>query len=186
MPEVPFAVLWEIPENQLLPLKDSVNGHLESAFVSNFPGFQHRLRIYPNGNTDARRGQTWVFIYLTHRNLKKGEAEFNVTVESADCAKKCLSPDQESIQLGTIAWGYCFCKTEEFFDSGECFIYDGKLTVKCDGIFKVETDVVSEQQKWVGGELGDVLWGDNDTKDCTVVVDNKQIKESFFMVCRRR
>uniref|UniRef100_A0A914QZM4 BTB domain-containing protein n=1 Tax=Panagrolaimus davidi TaxID=227884 RepID=A0A914QZM4_9BILA len=178
MPEVPFAVKWEIPENRLLPLKDLVNGHLESASVSNIHGFHYRLRIYPNGDNDARRGQTWIYLELDLGKLNKVQANYTFTVKSANYSKHCRSIYEKS-----GGWGGVICSAKDFFDPQKKFIADGKLTVKCDGIFEVkaEFDFLKQIQNWDGGVLGDKLWWNNDSKDITIVADGMSREISRFL-----
>uniref|UniRef100_A0A914Q2G3 MATH domain-containing protein n=1 Tax=Panagrolaimus davidi TaxID=227884 RepID=A0A914Q2G3_9BILA len=181
MPEIPFTVKWEIPENRLLPLKDSVNGNLASNFVSNIHGFQYYLRIYPNEKrTNADGRITSIYLNLDLGKLKKVEAKYTFTVKSAN-----YSRFHRWIYETSEGRGGEFCSTKDFFDPQKKFIVDGKMTVKCDGIFEVETEdttsVVSEQQKWDGGALGDKLWGNNDSKDITIVADGKEIKVNSFL-----
>uniref|UniRef100_A0A914QPL4 BTB domain-containing protein n=1 Tax=Panagrolaimus davidi TaxID=227884 RepID=A0A914QPL4_9BILA len=170
MPEIPFAVLWEIPKNRLMPLKDSLKGYLESTSVSNIHGFQYSFCIFPNGDNDARRGKTYIFLKLDLGKLKKVKAECTFTVKSANCLRPYGCTYEQSVGRGAE-----ICSTNDFFDPQKKFIVDEKLIVKCDGTFEVETGV-PRQQKWDGVALGDRLWWKNDSKDITIVADGKEIK----------
>jgi hypothetical protein len=172
MPHIPFSLQWTIPENQLIPLKDSINGNLFSTPISNTPGFEYFLSIFPNGDDDEDRGEAWIFLHLKLGNQKKVETEFTVAVKSVNFSKKC-----SYIYLKSQGYGQYIAKTNELFDPDKNFIVDGKFTVKVYGTFKFGNDISEaiEQQKWEGTVLGDKLWNDN-KKDFAIVADGKETK----------
>uniref|UniRef100_A0A914Q3J1 BTB domain-containing protein n=1 Tax=Panagrolaimus davidi TaxID=227884 RepID=A0A914Q3J1_9BILA len=172
MPHIPFSLQWTIPEDHLIPLKDSINGRLLSTPISNTPDFEYCLKINPNGDVDKRRGQAWIFLRLKLGNQKKVDTEFTITVKSANISRKC-----SNIYVESSGYGSYIAKTSELFDPDKNFFVDGKFTVKVYGTFKFGDDISEaiEQQKWEGAVLGDKLWKDN-TKDFTIVVDGKETK----------
>jgi hypothetical protein len=172
MPHIPFSFQWTIPEDQLIPLKDSIYGHLWSTPISNTPGFEYCLEIYPNGDDDEHRGQAWIFLYLKLGKQKKVETEYTIAVKSVNFSKK-----SSHIYLKSKGHGHYIAKTNELFGPDKNFFIDGKFTVKVYGTFKFGDDIseVIEQQKWEGAVLGDKLWKNN-TKDFVIVVDGKETK----------
>uniref|UniRef100_A0A914Q7V7 BTB domain-containing protein n=1 Tax=Panagrolaimus davidi TaxID=227884 RepID=A0A914Q7V7_9BILA len=100
--------------------------------------------------------------------------ECNFKIDSANFSKK-----RYYIFEKPIGHGLFIDETKSLFDPEKKYFVDGNLTLKVNGICKFETndsEVIIEQQKREGNELGDGLWEKDDYKDFTISVDRKNIK----------
>uniref|UniRef100_A0A914P6G4 BTB domain-containing protein n=1 Tax=Panagrolaimus davidi TaxID=227884 RepID=A0A914P6G4_9BILA len=166
---------WTIAEDRLKALKDSTNNKfLESekfiAFHSS--DVQYSLIIYPNGYNE-KRGKTWIFFNLELGNAKKIEADFTLSIKSAEWR-------HEYTFEKSVACGNTCCTVAELFDSRKKFIVDGKFTLKVKGILKIETlktingmNILQSKKKTIKN-FGD-LW-DAGFEDFTFVAEGKEIK----------
>uniref|UniRef100_A0A914Z2B9 BTB domain-containing protein n=1 Tax=Panagrolaimus superbus TaxID=310955 RepID=A0A914Z2B9_9BILA len=114
-------------------------------------------------------------------NAKKIEADYNVTIDSANYYQNFYHVYDKSNGRGNFT-----CSAEEFFDPNYKIFVNGKFTIKVDGNFKIDAPAsVFSEQKWNGGRLGDELWLKDDTKDFVIVVENRYIKVHKFILINR-
>uniref|UniRef100_A0A914QM55 BTB/POZ domain-containing protein n=1 Tax=Panagrolaimus davidi TaxID=227884 RepID=A0A914QM55_9BILA len=176
MTEYSFVLEWTISLERLKALKDSTKTkYLESEKYTAFHGsdVKYCLQLYPNGNTDACRGQVMIFLHMELENEKNVEADYKYSI--ANWSHKSYHLFEQSCGIGTSC-----CIFNELLNPKNKFIVDGKITVKVEGTLRTEnTNYENElkllQSKWKNNvNFGD-LWK-NDFKDCTFVSDGKEIK----------
>uniref|UniRef100_A0AC34FPN9 MATH domain-containing protein n=1 Tax=Panagrolaimus sp. ES5 TaxID=591445 RepID=A0AC34FPN9_9BILA len=169
------AMQWSIPENRLLELKDKPGEFLssESFKVSNISGVEYYLSIYPND--DDHHGATGIYLCLHNSDEIKVEANFSLTIDSANYAYE----EEKYVFNESSGWGGLCCKAGELYDSEKRFIYDGKLTIKMDGIFTIENDIPEKAETFVNhpDALCLELWNQEEDKNFTITADGKEITE---------
>uniref|UniRef100_A0AC34F579 Uncharacterized protein n=1 Tax=Panagrolaimus sp. ES5 TaxID=591445 RepID=A0AC34F579_9BILA len=137
----PFEIECKFNKANLIVLKESENRRVDGKcfYAFNIPGLQYYIEIFPNGHDDEFRGQTWIFLHVNGSNERKITAEVSLSIESADCLESFNYVYDEC-----DGYGYTCCKTVDFFDSNNNFFVNGEVTIKAEGIFKVERPSTSK------------------------------------------
>uniref|UniRef100_A0A914PV69 BTB domain-containing protein n=1 Tax=Panagrolaimus davidi TaxID=227884 RepID=A0A914PV69_9BILA len=177
MLEYPIALEFTVSKDRLNTLKNSMNNEcLESNKFAAFTdsGTKYFLQIFPNGDTDERRGETWVFLHLELGNEKKVKADYKLLIKLANWSSKVDYVFEKS-----TGYGASCCTTDELFDTNKKFIVDGKLTVKVKGILKtVETNnemgFLQTKLKWIRNLCN--LWNIGFEDFTIVTADGKELK----------
>uniref|UniRef100_A0A914Q2A1 BTB domain-containing protein n=1 Tax=Panagrolaimus davidi TaxID=227884 RepID=A0A914Q2A1_9BILA len=142
----PFETEWKFHKADLMDLVVKENGFalkdiyfydecLKGKFyyAYNIPGLQYFLAIYPTGEDEQERGETWLKLHVNGSIERKITAEFTLSVESAN-----FSRNSNYVYDGHQRHGPFLCKTEEFFDSKSKYFGNGEVTIKVKGIFKAK------------------------------------------------
>lgn len=136
----PFDTEWKFKKADLEALKDSKNGLSNSKYylASNISGLYYIIKIFPNGHTEERSGETWIFLFILETNERKITANFTLSIESTNfvnnVTKLCVEPER---------YGFKCCTTAEFFDSKNNFFVEGEITIKLEGIFSTVRSIVA-------------------------------------------
>uniref|UniRef100_A0AC34F457 BTB domain-containing protein n=1 Tax=Panagrolaimus sp. ES5 TaxID=591445 RepID=A0AC34F457_9BILA len=172
----PIALEWTISEKKLKALKE--NEGLSSKEFSVAGLSSYFLLIYPNGNNEENRGQTW--IYLHFQNVVKIKAECVVSIPSANSSRNfnfVYTKDE-----GRGCWS---CLSNKLFDPQKKFIVDGKMVIKVKGFVESEINPVPISKDTLkSDDLGDSLWNDGN-EDFTIIVKNQNIKAHKTVLANR-
>ena len=176
--ECPIAMKMEIDEAELVELKNSNSGVLSSSWfeASNIPGVKYALGIFPNGQSEDKRGQTWITLAICTGKEAKVHADVRLSIEAAGWNYRLVQVYQNALGGGSTC-----CATKHLFYPQ--YIVDGILTIKCEGILSVErtsdsVDASDVDEKWRNeGFLGNI-WSGNNT-DFNITVGEESLRVSF-------
>uniref|UniRef100_A0AC34FGT8 BTB domain-containing protein n=1 Tax=Panagrolaimus sp. ES5 TaxID=591445 RepID=A0AC34FGT8_9BILA len=135
----PIDTEWKFKKEHLLALKDSENGFLNGKcfYAFNILGLQYYVSVYPNGNDEDCRGETWIFLYVNGSNKRKIAAEVTISIGSK-YALKTLN----RVYVEYHGSGFKCSKTDDFFDSKNKFFVNGEITIKVKGTLKAEQSFI--------------------------------------------
>uniref|UniRef100_A0AC34G807 BTB domain-containing protein n=1 Tax=Panagrolaimus sp. ES5 TaxID=591445 RepID=A0AC34G807_9BILA len=133
------------------------------------------LRLFPKGDCNDRRGKTKISLYLKVGKEKKVEADWTLSIKTAKWSQKNNHIFNKEEGAGNIC-----CTTNELFDANNKFIVDQKLTVKVEGILKVENAASKTEMELIKSKLVTTknfkdLWNIG-FQDVSIVADEKEIK----------
>uniref|UniRef100_A0AC34FXC1 BTB domain-containing protein n=1 Tax=Panagrolaimus sp. ES5 TaxID=591445 RepID=A0AC34FXC1_9BILA len=198
----PINMKWPIAENRLKELKDKPGEFLKSdSFnVSNIPGVQYYIKIYPSDEEEENSGNTTLWFFVEYLNETfKIEAFFNIAIEAADLDnhgefvfEKTNSREASfNIAIETADFdnhgefifeennsrGGALCTTDELFDPENRFIVDGELIIQMYGYLMVEKDIQKKTESF--GDHRDALclglWNQEVDKNITIIADGKEV-----------
>uniref|UniRef100_A0AC35FDL2 BTB domain-containing protein n=1 Tax=Panagrolaimus sp. PS1159 TaxID=55785 RepID=A0AC35FDL2_9BILA len=169
----PFSAHWKIKESDLEALKSSNNGYLKSKRfnVSSDSDFKYYITIYPNGNKDANRGKTCLFLHLQLGSETKIKADFTFSVDSAH-----FSFDTTHIFEENEGCGPTLCSTEDVFDAKKGYFVDGEMTLKVAGILMIEKDNVEPTVLSCEKGVASKAYQKHRGKEFTIFVGEKPLK----------
>uniref|UniRef100_A0AC34FB18 MATH domain-containing protein n=1 Tax=Panagrolaimus sp. ES5 TaxID=591445 RepID=A0AC34FB18_9BILA len=131
----PFEIESKFKKSDLIALKDSENGFLKGKYfyAFNIPGLQYHVKIYPNGDEEDNRGETWIYLRVNGSKERKITTKFTIAIESAN-----YSESFDEVYETFTGWGSTCCKSDEFFDSKNKYFVNEEVTIKIKGIFKTD------------------------------------------------
>jgi hypothetical protein len=124
---------FKLNKSDFQAVKDYGVLYTSKCFVSIVPGIRYFFAVFPNGNKEEYRGQTWIFLCLELPSGMKVDAEVQFTVASANFTTVMKQRYDKS-----IGWGRCICTKAELFDPTKNFFAADTLIFKVMGSFKVD------------------------------------------------
>uniref|UniRef100_A0A914QGB7 BTB domain-containing protein n=1 Tax=Panagrolaimus davidi TaxID=227884 RepID=A0A914QGB7_9BILA len=168
-----FSAHWKIKESDLEALKSSNNGYLKSKRfnISSDSDIKYYIMIYPNGNKDANRGKTWVFLHFQLGSKTKIKADFNFSIDSALFSRRLTNVLEESGGRGPF-----LCSTEDLFDPEKGYFVDGEMTFKVAGTLMIEKENVEPTVLSCKKGVASKAYQKHRGKEFTIFVGEKPLK----------
>uniref|UniRef100_A0AC35GAY5 BTB domain-containing protein n=1 Tax=Panagrolaimus sp. PS1159 TaxID=55785 RepID=A0AC35GAY5_9BILA len=124
---------FKLNKSDFQAVKDYGVLYTSKCFVSIVPGIRYFFAVFPNGNKEEYRGQTWIFLCLELPSGMKVDAEVQFTVASANFTTVMKQRYDKS-----IGWMRYICTKAELFDPTKNFFAADTLIFKVMGSFKVD------------------------------------------------
>uniref|UniRef100_A0A914R1Z7 MATH domain-containing protein n=1 Tax=Panagrolaimus davidi TaxID=227884 RepID=A0A914R1Z7_9BILA len=130
-----FAIInrFTFNKSDFQAVKDYEVLYTTKRFVSNVPGIRYFFAVYPNGDKEEHRGQTWIFLCLELPSDTKVDAEVKLKVVSANFTTFLKQRYDKS-----IGWGRFICTKAALLDPTLNFFAADNLTFHVTGRFKVD------------------------------------------------
>uniref|UniRef100_A0A914YG84 BTB domain-containing protein n=1 Tax=Panagrolaimus superbus TaxID=310955 RepID=A0A914YG84_9BILA len=168
---------WKLKEFVVRNVREG--GSLKSDdFVSNIPGVNYCLKIYPFENIGNSNHQVKIVLQPSMGKTSTINASFTVSVNSA--SKKVVF---NQLIVNDSPESTIFCSRTDLLNPQKKYFVDGFLEIELDGTLKPQGGIKRKAEKSLS--LAELLFENDSDKDIILVIDDQELKIHKWILCAK-
>uniref|UniRef100_A0AC34F341 BTB domain-containing protein n=1 Tax=Panagrolaimus sp. ES5 TaxID=591445 RepID=A0AC34F341_9BILA len=166
---------WKIKEEDLRNLLEG--GLTSKEFKANIPGVKYYIVLYPNGRHESEKNHVLFVLHLKFEMIKNVNGFFTLSFNSFPHGTRFSFKNCDESGFERY-----LCTRDALFDTKNKFFIDGFMEVELNG--GLETQGIKRKAP-DSVSLTELLWKNDDEKDVTFVVGEKEIKVHKWILCAK-